>query len=184
MAKSPTRKKSKTKTVITPEHVAEAQQQVEQAIKYINDWKRQELFNMVKARPSRETPICIPINQNTYLIGQAGLKKTGSRWTIIEGPEGAEHSFTKRSTAIIYTLCKQTGRQKLADKILQHETKVTKVTEDVETFRFRKDSAIRKRDYWRVDYFDIMENCAAYKLESAKNQLEKSLQLAKYFKIW
>lgn len=183
MAKSSTRKKSKNKSEITPEHVAQAQQGIEQAIKYINDWKRRELLTMVTT-PSKEIPVCVPIKKDTYLIGRMGLKRNGTKWTVIDSIDSAEYQFTKRSTATIYSLCNQTGRMKLAQKILQNESAVIKIAEDVETFKFRKETALRKQDYWRFDHFYIMENSAAYKLEAAKNQLEKSLQLAKYFKIW
>ena len=183
MAKSSTRKKSKNKPEITPEQIAQAEQGVEQAIKYINDWKRRELFSLATT-PTKELPVCIPINKDAYLIGRLGLKRHGNKWIVIDSTDNAEYLFIKRSTAIIYSLCTQTGRQKLARNILQHESSVIKISEDVETFKFRKETAQRKRDYWRVDHFDIMENSAAHKLEAAKNQLEKSLQLAKYFKIW
>jgi hypothetical protein len=183
MAKSSTRKKSKNKPQITSEQIAQAELGVEQAIKYINDWKKKELFSLATT-PSKDLPICIPIKKDAYLIGRHGLKRHGDKWVIIDSADSVEYLFIRRSTAIIYSLCTQTGRQKLAHKILQHESSVIKITDDVETFKFRKETARRKHDYWRVDHFDIMENCATYKLEAAKNQLEKSLQLAKYFKIW
>jgi hypothetical protein len=183
MAKSSTRKKSKNKPQITSTQIAQAEQGVVQAIKYINDWKRRELLSLATT-PSKDIPICIPIKKDAYLIGRLGLKRRGDKWVVIDSVDNAEYLFIKRSTAIIYSLCTQTSRQKLACKILQHESSVIKITDDVETFKFRKETARLKRDYWRVDHFDIMENCATYKLEAAKHQLEKSLQLAKYFKIW
>ena len=55
---------------------------------------------------------------------------------------------------------------------------------EVDGFAIKKDRARRKKDHWRFDHFDIMQCAAEFELEDARNQLEKTIHLAKYFKIW
>lgn len=181
MAKSPTRKKSKPKA--TPEHMAQVKQGIEKAVKYINDWKQRELHSMAMNQRTA-IPICVPISKTAYLVGRFGVKKHGNVWQVKDSRDMSEYLFGQRSTAIAYALCTQTGHIKLARELLQHDASVARLTEQLTTYVHKRTGAQRKKDYWRVDHFDIMTSTAEFQLEDAKNQLEKTLHLAKYFKIW
>lgn len=184
MAKSPTRKKSRVKRTLPPEQLAEVEQGVKQAVKYVNDWKKRELFQMAANVKKGTIPICIPVSKTSYVVGQYGIVKDGTTWAAVNSVDNVKNNFSRRASALVYTLCDQTGHKKLAKSILQHDTNVIKITEELESYTYKKDRASRKQDYWRVDHFYIMAASAEFRLSEAKHQLEKSIQLAKYFKIW
>ena len=181
MAKSPTRKKSKAKA--TPEHLAQVRQGIEKAVNYINDWKKRELHSMAMNQRTA-IPICVPISKTAYLVGRFGVKKIGSVWQVTDSRDMKELLFGQRSTAVAYTLCTQTGHIKLARQLMEHDAAVARLTEQLTAYSHKRICAQRKKDYWRMDHFDIMSATAEFQLEDAKNQLEKTLHLAKYFKIW
>jgi hypothetical protein len=183
MAKSLTRKKSKVKTAALPQQVADIKQQVDRAVQYVDNWKMRELQRMATNQKG-PIPICVPIGKTAYVVGLYGVRKDGLIWTTINSRDDSTHSFSRRASAIVYTLCNQTGHKRLAKDILQHDTNVIKITEELETLSYKKSRALSKKDYWRLDHFDIMSSSAEFRLDDAKTLLEKSMHLAKYFKIW
>lgn len=166
------------------EQLAQLEQGVDKAIKYVNEWKKRELFQMAANPKKGNIPICIPVGRTSYVVGQYGVIKEGEVWAAVSSVDNAKYNFSRRSTAMVYALCDQTGHKKLARSILQHDTNVIKITEELNACLHKKECASRKKDYWRVDHFYIMVTSAEFRLVEAKNQLEKSIQLAKYFKIW
>lgn len=183
MAKSLTRKKSKVKTAVLPEQIANIKQQVDKAVQYVDNWKLREIQRMATSQKG-PIPICVPIGKTAYIVGLYGVKKDGLIWTTIDSRDNSIHNFSRRASAIVYTLCDQTGHRRLAKDILQHDTDVIKITEELETLTYKKSRALTKKDYWRLDHFHIMSSSAEFRLDDAKHQLEKSMHLAKYFKIW
>ena len=182
MAKSPTRKKSKSKRPVDPAQLAEIEQGVKRAVEYIDNWKKRELEQLTLK--TKGTPICIPISKTALVVGRYGIKKEGQNWVTVNSIDSSMHNFSRRATAIVYTLCDQKNQKRLARDILHYDTEVIKITEEIETYSYKKECAKRKRDYWRIDHFDILGSRAEFRLEEAMNQLEKSINLAKYFKIW
>lgn len=181
MAKQSTRKKSGKK--FPPEQVDEIKQSIQRAVEYVDNWKRNQLINLALA-PSKNLPIFVPVRKDAYLIGHFGLKRDNGLWEVCNTYTDETKIFNYRTSAIVYSICSQTGRVKLAQEIAKHDDKILRCKERVELFRLRKESAKKRQDYWRFDYFYIMCNSAEFELEEAKIQLEKTLNLAKYFKIW
>lgn len=181
MAKSSTKRKSKFKA--NPQQLVELEQSVNQAVKYVDTWKKRELESLL-LNGKAAVPVCIPIDKNTFAVGRYGVKKTGNLWVAIDSRDYNEYTFSRRVTAVLYALCQQTGHKKIAKDILNHDDNVIKLTDQLNIFVFHKESAMRKRDYWRHDHYYNMSTDIEFRLAEAKNQLEKSIDLAKYFKVW
>jgi len=185
MAKSPTRKKRKAK--IDSETADQINQAIETAVDYVNKWKRKELINIVTSPDkSAGLPVCVPIKKNAYIIGKHGLTKDDNIWRLTEANTNQSHLFVYRSSAVVYSICTQTGKPKLAQDILKCNQDIIRLQTRLEEFKYLSDKAKRKKDkdYWRLDYYTIMTESAEFDIIDAKNQLEKSINLAKYFKIW
>lgn len=183
MAKSSTKRKSKAKSNLTPERLAEVEQGIAQAVRYIDDWKRREIANLA-TKQQTDIPICVPIKKDAYLVGKYGVKRVNKIWHVIDSVTEKEEYFSRRSSAVAYALCIQTRHIKLAKEILTHDSDVIRLSEHLDVYKLKANRARSKKDYWRVDHFNILASRAEYQLEDAKNQLEKSMDLAKYFKIW
>ena len=183
MAKYSTSKNRRRKKKLTTEQLQIIEQGITATVEYVNRWKERELFAMA-LNPTKELPVCVPISKNAYLIGKFGVRKTRQGWVAKDSGNENEFHFCKRANAVVFTLCEQTGHRKIAREIQKHDADITKLTDDLNVYNTRKLSALNKKDYWRYDYFTIKAQSVEFKLEEAKNQLEKSMKLAKYFKIW
>lgn len=160
---------------------------IDQAVEYVDQWKRKELFSFAINPPKSDTiPVCIPIGKNTYVIGSFGLKKNDTVWTVTSADRRVNYNFMTRSSAVVYSICVQTGRKKLAQDILDRNNDLFRLQNRLVEFQYLQAKAQKKKDkdYWRLDYYTIMAESAEFAIIDAKNQLEKSLNLAKYFKIW
>ena len=181
MAKYSSLKKLKNKPQITNDQYAYIEKTVNETVAYVDQWAQQELLALANA--NTKTPLCIPMGKTGFLIGKFAVKQIDVNWLLVDTSNNIENIFSSRSSAVIYSLLEYKGQHKFAKEILKYNTDIIKISEDLTTYMYRKNSAKLKHDTWRFDYFYIMENSARYKLEDAKNQLEKSLHLAKYFKI-
>lgn len=181
MAKRSTRKKSVKR--FPQEKIEEIKQGIDQAVDYIKEWKRTQLLSLA-GKSSTKIPVCIPVKKNTYIMGRHGLTKRGQFWEVYDSSDESTKIFSCRPSAVVYSLSTQTKRYKLAKEVAERDERIINIRSRIDLFRARKESARKKQDYWRYDYFDILCNSEEYHLEDAKNQLGKSLNLAKYFKIW
>lgn len=182
MAKSSTKRKYKIKPV--PEQVEQLEHSIKQAVQYINDWQRKELLSIAINKQPGSLPVCVPIKKDAYLVGSFGLKRTGRLWEVTSPSNDKVLHFSRRLSGLVYLLCLQTNYGKLAREILQHDNKVVQLLENIELFKHGLEKSRRKQDWWRYDHFTNLLSNAEFRLEDAKNQLEKSIVLAKYFKIW
>lgn len=186
MAKSRTPKKSKIKYSGTPEQkqqLAEVTQAVNNAASYVKNWKLKELVNMAESKNS--VPTCIPIGRNGLLIGKLVIKPATApgEWELIEYNRDYSRFFTSQSSAVAFALCKQTGRIRMADDILAKDAKLVALEIKLANYQYNLTLARKKKDYWRVDLFSILTENLVMQLEDAKNQLQKTLNLTKYFKL-
>lgn len=181
MARSSTKRKSKFKA--NPQQIVELKQSVEQAVRYVDTWKKRELESLVLHKKTA-VPVCIPVSKTRFAVGRYGLKKSGNLWTAVDSRDYSEYTFSRRITALLYALCQQTGHKRIANQILQYDSEVIKLSDQLNIFTHHKESAKRKGDHWRHDHYYIMSSDIQFRLEEAKNQLEKSIDLAKYFKVW
>lgn len=182
MAKSSTLKKSENKlSLVNDEKYLHVEKTINKTVLYIKQWTRNELLELLENENS--TPLCVKINNSKFLIGKFLIKQSGIFWTVQELFTNKKHIFSSRTVAVIYSLCECKHYSKLALEILRHNTNIINLSEDLILYRHLKNTAKNKHDTWKIDHYTIMESSIRYKLKDAKIHLEKSLHLAKYFKI-
>lgn len=184
MAKSSTKRKYRTKSKADPALMDQLHQGVEAAVDYIQQWQRDRLLDLaLKSKPG-QTPICVPINKDNFLIGSHALTRRNRNWLVIHAFDQREILFSSRTSALIYLLCLQKRYGKLADDILRQDSLVLKFSSEVDFFSHNLSRARNRKNWDRVDHLVNLQSNAKFKLLDAKKQLEKSIVLAKYFKIW
>ena len=187
MVKSRTPRKSKIKYSGTPEQkqqLAEVTQAVNNAASYVKHWKLKELAAMAESKNS--VPTCIPFGRHGLLIGKHVVKPSvnAGEWELLEYNKDYSRFFNSQTSAVAFALCKQTGRIRLAEEIIAKEHKLSELQNKMDNFRYNLANAYKKKDYWRIDLFSILSENMGMRLEDAKNQLHKTLNLTKYFNIW
>jgi len=111
------------------------------------------------------------------------ITRTNDYWSVQGIFSNTHYVFSSRTVAVIYALCECKKYSKLALEILKHDTNIIKLSEELTFYTHRIHAAKIKRDSWKIDHYSIMESSVKYKLKDAITHLEKSLNLAKYFKI-
>lgn len=181
MARYSTKRKFRYKP--KPIELAAVEENINHTVDYVKKWKRHELIKMA-FNTYKQTPVCVQVSRDAYLIGRFGIRRTNNVWQATYIPEEKDYNFSKRTTAVLFALCNQTGRFKLANEILLYDSQVLMIKEQLEMYNHKLLLAKEKKDSWRLDYFSILSSRAFYRLQDAKNQLEKTTSLAKYIKIW
>lgn len=181
MARFYSRKKFKIKK--TAHEVQSVITEIDQTVQYVRQWQRDELARLL-LKTKTQTPVCVKIDSNTYIVGRYAIKKQNNIWYSMDSRDETEYQFNSKLSAVLHALCDIKGRNELAKEILEYDNRVLKLSNDLEIYKHRRRTSYLKKNYWRSDYFKIREDSAKYQLVEAKKQLQKSIELAKYYKIW
>ena len=182
MAKSSTKRKRRIKA--TPEQIVQIKKGVGQALEYVNKWKRQELGRLIMRPQLGSIPVCVPVKKDTYLVGKYGLTRQGDLWQVTDILNENSAYFSQRTSALVYSICSQTKHFQLGKEVLKQDSKVLHLMQELVQINYNLKNARGKKDWWRVDHYYNLCSEIEHQLKEAKLQLEKTISLAKYFKVW
>lgn len=162
-AKSFTRKKSnKTKNKIT-----------DLATRYLVQWTKKELQKFITE------PVVIQTSDHGFLVGK--FKVVGQAkycWTVEQADNKLVHDFISKANAILYCLYEVSGRYKLAKELLDLDTKLGKLENDISQY---KNTLSISKDRFKLD-LALNRYSEAKSLQKSYNDiLKKTLKSAKYF---
>lgn len=180
MAKSYFKRKSR-KNKPAAEAVDLIKTQIDTTVEYVRRWQQQELSLLAY---NNNDPICVSAGKNKYIVGRFGIANYNGIWYSIDTRNDTERQFAYRQSAVLHALCDLKGQLRLAEDIFKYDNEVLKISNDITIYNYRIQTAGKSKDFWRLDYFNILQQTAQYKLEESKKRLQKSIDLAKYFKIW
>lgn len=180
MARSYSKRKSKTKKPPT-DVVDLVKTQINNTVEYVRQWQKKELSKLAY---NNNNPICVSVGNNKYIVGRFGIAAHNGIWFSVDTRNDNEHHFAFKTSAVLHALCDLKGMTKLSYEIRKYDNEVLKISNDIHIYQHRMNTALKAGDYWRVDYFTTLRDTAQYKLEESKKRLQKSIDLAKYFKIW
>jgi hypothetical protein len=153
---------------------------VDSALDYISIWAKQRLDEW---RADARSPVITKIS-NGFQIGYVKVIKQNDRW-ISSSISSDDHSvYINKNVAVIHTLFEFTGHRRIADDILRHNDRICKLTDDLVHYRNGKSRALKKDNYDLADVIDARINLAQSQIDSSWFQLQKTLELTKYIKIW
>lgn len=128
-----------------------------------------------------ELPFCYQIGKD-ILVGEYRINYVDDKcWSVTEN--NVKHfDFFSRKDAIFYCIALHKQENRLAESIKQADDRLARLEFEAIIYRARYKQAIKKGDGFKEDYYssrylDIMD-----KLEIVKQELKKTLNLAKYIK--
>lgn len=149
------------------------------AINKINDWAANQ-FDEIRYKSNY--PVCIQTAPTQWIVGFYELNKLGEhRFQLTLNGESV-HTFYSKQSAIFYAVFNSQGYYKTGDNILNHDSQVLKFSDDVDLFRFRLYK--RNLDSFKYDLYVNRLSEAETKLKYAREELTKTIQTAKYMKVW
>lgn len=151
------------------------------ALDRVDKWARKELAII---RHIEDTPFCIPLSHNSWLVGSYEIHQLDPHAFKVAQGDKAIHVFYSKQSAIFYTVFSKQHYYKMADKLLTKDQKVGKHYNDL-NFYTKKLKTFKKsnNDFkYQLYYSRYLEAKSMFNL--SLEDLEKTLSLAKYYKIW
>lgn len=161
--------------------VAQAKKFIEATALYISRWTEQELQTISN---KENMPYIWPIDNLGYVIGHYRVLNNKGSWQVRDPENNLIHAFTEKLSAVFYVLCDLTKRYNLARSLMTADAEVNRLRNDMIHYEASVKRAKTKKDYEKLDICKARLYDANIKLQTANQELRKSLNSAKYIKYW
>jgi len=182
MAKSRTPKKSTIKQravhAVKAEMVETAANMVSA---YVKSWAKTEVERIIN---QEQIPLIVPVKNGVQVGRYRVTKNSHDSWQLTDAFNEVMETFVDKRSAVMYSIHYQLKRYKSADTILGFDKKLSKVQADYQHYQHSMQRAIKRKDYPTIDVLAARYYDTQYLLTEAKNDLEKTLRLNKYLKVW
>lgn len=178
MARSSIEKKAKKK--FDPRDIELVEQVTDIAAQYVYEWTSQRVDNLLRKDAK---PLIVPTN-NGYYIGRYLVKTQKNQWHIYENRIDNIKKLSYRNSAIAFTVYLHLGQFHKANDIAELDFRVSKLELDLCHYLHRLKKASKSRDIPKVLILESRINETKLRLEVEKKRLEKTLNSAKYLKVW
>lgn len=152
---------------------------VDLAIHKVETWT---LLNLEKLRNSKKFPICVQISNTRWIIGLFNLEKKSDKCWKMTKDDRLVHEFYSKQSAFFYAIFDSTHYYLIAQNLLLSDKKCAKYSDEIDFFSkklIKQNISKEKRDILAMRLIN-----ARVEFEKAKLELKKSLNRAKYHKIW
>ena len=159
--------------------------QVEQAARatteYLKEWTDRELQDLVL---NQKLPVCLPIGNHGLLVGRYKMMPVGKDcWRVLDNNGELVHDFSRKLSAVFYCLTTQINKLNLARAILTADTSVGRLELDQDYYAHTMKTSLKKQDYFKADLAKLRYINAQQQLKFANQELEKTINTAKYLKV-
>jgi hypothetical protein len=161
--------------------LAKAKKFIEATALYISRWTEQETH---KISINKNMPYIWPIEGVGYIIGHYRVLNNKGNWQVRDTENTLIHSFTEKLSAVFYVLCELTRRYNLARTLLDADKNVNRLRNDIVHYEASIKRAKTAKNYEKLDIWKARIYDANLQLHSANQELQKSLNSAKYIKYW
>ena len=161
--------------------LAKAKKFVEATAVFISRWTEQELQTISN---KEKMPYIWPIDNLGYVIGHYRVLNNKGAWQVRDSDNKLIQTFTEKLSAVFYVLCDLTRRYNLARKLGVADATVNRLRNDVVHYEASIRRAKVNKNYDSVDIWRARLQNATIELSIANQELQKSLNSAKYIKYW
>lgn len=159
--------------------VQELELAAEAASRYFDHWAREETRRLL-----RSELLIVPADWG-YQVGRYSVKNRQSHWQVVNVFNEHVANFTSKRSAIAWCLASQTNRILHEQRIIAQDAKLMKLLQDRAHYAYNMQCAVRRKDGFAHDLYEARLLDTEQSIESARNDLEKTLNQTKYYKgIW
>jgi len=156
---------------------------VDVALRRAEVWLRDE-FEQI--RNNTKHPVIAPNpnnkDKNSWIIGRFNLDRLNeNKWHVYNG-DRIDCIFYNKKAAILYAILTQQQQYNSADTIAKIDQQVAKHKEELTFFSNRMLN--KKTSSFNLDLYEIRYIDSKIKYTHAREELEKTLNHAKYIKVW
>lgn len=146
---------------------------------YVQNWARDEAQKLAK-----KSTCIIPASWGLQ-VGRFAVKQTGGTWTVYNCFDEAMDAFTCKQSAVVFSLLQHLNKINMARDLQNQDNAVLRIMQDLTFFSYRRAKAVKVNDGTVIDIIDARIQESNSKLHLAREELEKTLNKAKYLKdIW
>jgi hypothetical protein len=129
-----------------------------------------------------ELPICYQIGSD-ILVGRNKVVKINEKcWRVIE--EGQQvFDFFNRKDAIFYCIAVHRKQLTIAKEIRDNDSLLNRLEFDAALYRIRYKKSQENGDTWGEEYYSTRYTETMQRIELTKQEIKKTLNLAKYIKV-
>jgi hypothetical protein len=182
MAKSPTAKKSKIKRQAVKQVKAEMiETAANLASMYVRDWAKTEVNRLIFEKSS---PVLVPIKNGLQVNLYKVISQSNNGWSVLNRFNESIAKFTNKKSAVLYSILVQQQKYSTADSILQADQVLSKLESDFLHYSHSMHQASQRKNYEAMDIMAARYYDTKLRLDEARFELEKTLRMNKYLKVW
>ena len=151
------------------------------AMAKVDAWTIKELVNLGH---NLDYPICLQVSDKEYWVGTHKIFHAGPNHWRVEHNDKLVHDFYNQQAAVFYAVYYKCKLYKIADTLLMCDQAVAKSFTEHKIYSSKLADKTKKIDEFKHQLWTTKLEKAQAELEQAKKDLKKSLDLAKYNKIW
>ena len=167
-------------------NISKIEEIVNRTVIYLKEWTQKEFLELVNHPLHKDqAPLIVDMGGKGYLIGNYAVRPMkGNWWNVSYCYSDTEYIFSSKIAAVCYAVYKQSGKTNLAEKILKQDEDVGRLIVKTDQYKYNYKQAKNKKNNFAADVFLSRYHNYLTQLEQSKNDLGKSLKLAKYFNLW
>ena len=149
-------------------------------VEKIRRFTQDELARIADA-PS-ELPFCYQIGTDV-LVGRYRVVKINDRSWQVQEHNQILFDFFNRKDAIFYCIALHKEKLQLAQDIRECDSLLNRLEFDASLYRLRYKKAQETGDSWGEEFYSTRYQETQHRIETAKKEIKKNLDLAKYIKV-
>jgi hypothetical protein len=127
----------------------------------------------------KNTFIVSKLSDTQYRVGKFVVTGVDDYWYV-----DATKSFNSRMNAVAYCALIHIGYGNNANSLFDLDQKVQKLIDDKLLYERKLVKSIRSKDEWKTNLYSARYADAKAQLQKFQSELQKTLNLAKYIKLW
>lgn len=151
------------------------------AAQYVSAWTQQEFSRIAK---NKHVPVIWPLPSGGYRIGLWSVVPNRGYWQLLNCNQDLVHEFDNKQSAIFYCLCEQVRSYYIADKIKSADAEVKRFRNELIHYEHSLDRAYKNNNTAGISIWTARLEDAKLRFELAQKTLKKSIESAKYLKLW
>ena len=149
-------------------------------VEKIRRFTQDELARIADA-PS-ELPFCYQIGTDV-LVGRYRVVKIDDKSWRVQEHDQILFDFFNRKDAIFYCIALHKEKLQLAQDIRDCDSLLNRLEFDAALYRLRYKKAQETGDLWGEEFYSTRYQETQHRIETAKKEIKKNLDLAKYIKV-
>lgn len=149
-------------------------------INQVKEFTYSELYEIIT---TSKDPLVYAVSDTEYVLSRYIVVKTNDVWRVMTHLGDVDHDFHNKNSAILYALMLMHNKINLSEKIARADTDVLHSKTEMDLYRIKLTAAGKGTDAFKQELFAAKFSNSRFKYIKAREDLEKTLRMAKYLKL-